>query len=141
MINAPLFAVIFLGMFWKRSTANGAFLGLLGGFLIALAHHGFTAPEGATTLVKGGWLGVMHTYPVEMAQNFWTAIFACASATLITVTVSLVTKRNKTDEELIGLVYSLTPKISEKDVPWYKRTNTLALLVLVIFIILSVLFW
>src|SRR5690242_16020007 len=141
MINAPLFAVIFLGMSWKRSTANGAFAGLLGGFLVALAHHGLTAPAGATTLVKGGWLGVVHTYPVEMAQNFWTAIFACAAATLITVTVSLITKREKTDEELQGLVYAFTPKISEANIPWIKRTNTLALFVLIIFVVLSILFW
>src|SRR4030066_522705 len=71
MINAPLFAVIFLGMFWKRTTGHAAFTGLLAGFLIALLHHGLTQPEGATTLVKGGWLGGIHTYPVEMAQNFW----------------------------------------------------------------------
>jgi SSS family solute:Na+ symporter len=141
MINAPLFAVIFLGMFWKRTTGHGAFLGLLLGFLIALTHHGLTAPAGATTMVKGGWLGLVHTYPVEMAQNFWTAIFACASATLITVIVSLLTKRKKTDEELNGLVYSLTPPISEANIVWYKRTKTLAILVLVILVILSVLFW
>jgi SSS family solute:Na+ symporter len=109
--------------------------------LIALTHHGLTAPAGATTLVKGGWLGVIHTYPVEMAQNFWTAIFACGTATLITVLVSLATKRRKTDDELIGLVYSLTPRISEENIPWYKRTNTLAILVLAIFVILSILFW
>ena len=30
-INAPLFATFLLGMFWKRTTANGAFWGLLGG--------------------------------------------------------------------------------------------------------------
>ena len=141
MINAPLFAVIFLGMFWKRSTGNAAFLGLLFGFLIALTHHGLTAPAGATTLVKGGWLGVIHTYPVEMAQSFWTAIFACGSATLITVSVSLVTTRTKTDEELKGLVYSLTPRISEENIVWYKRTNVLAAFVLVLFVILSILFW
>ena len=141
MINAPLFAIIFLGMFWKRTTGHGAFLGLLLGFLIALTHHGLTAPAGATTMVKGGWLGLVHTYPVEMAQNFWTAIFACASATLITVIVSLLTTRKKTDEELNGLVYSLTPPISEANVVWYKRTNTLALLVLLILVILSALFW
>jgi solute:Na+ symporter, SSS family len=141
MINAPLFAIIFLGMFWKRTTGHGAFLGLLLGFLIALTHHGLTAPAGATTLVKGGWLGIVHTYPVEMAQNFWTAIFACASATLITVIVSLLTTQKKTDEELKGLVYSLTPQISEANVVWYKRTNTLAVLVLIILVILSALFW
>jgi solute:Na+ symporter, SSS family len=142
MINAPLFAVIFLGMFWKRSTGHGAFLGLLLGFLVALAHHGLTAPAHANSLVKGGWLGtVVHTYPVEMAQNFWTAIFACATATLVTVFVSLATKREKTDEELHGLVYAFTPRISETNIPWIKRTNTLALLVLVIFVILSIMFW
>jgi solute:Na+ symporter, SSS family len=142
MINAPLFAVIFLGMFWKRSTGHGAFLGLLLGFLVALAHHGLTAPAHANSLVKGGWLGtVVHIYPVEMAQNFWTAIFACATATLITVFVSLATKREKTDEELHGLVYAFTPRISEANIPWIKRTNTLALLVLVIFVILSIMFW
>jgi len=128
-------------MFWKRTTAHGAFSGLLGGFLVALAHHGLTAPEGATTLVKGGWIALIHTYPVEMAQNFWTAIYACASATLLAVSISLVTPQKKTDEELKGLVYSMTPKISEKNIVWYKRTNTLALLVLVLFIILSILFW
>ncbi|NSW93690.1 MAG: sodium:solute symporter family protein, partial [Bacteroidales bacterium] len=40
MINAPLFAVIFLGMFWKKSTGHAAFTGLLLGFLMALLHHG-----------------------------------------------------------------------------------------------------
>ena len=128
-------------MFWKRATGHGAFLGLLLGFLIALTHHGLTAPAGATTMVKGGWLGLVHTYPVEMAQNFWTAIFACASATIITVTVSLLTTRKKTDEELKGLVYSLTPPISEENIVWYKRTKVLAVFVLAILVILSVLFW
>lgn len=141
MINAPLFAVIFLGMFWKRATGHGAFIGLLGGFLVALLHHGLTVPAGATTLVKGGWLGVLHTYPVEMAQNFWTAIFACAAATIITVVISLTTAQKKTDDELRGLVYSLTPKIKEDHVVWYKRTNTLAILVLAMMVVLSILFW
>ena len=78
------------------------------------------------------WVGwsLIHTYPVEMAQNFWTAIYACAAATLLTVSISLVTPQRKTDDELKGLVYSMTPRISEKNIVWYKRTNTLALLVL-----------
>lgn len=141
MINAPLFAVIFLGMFWKRTTGHAAFSGLLIGFLSALVHHGLTAPVGATTLVKGGWITVLHTYPVEMAQNFWTAIIACSIASLVTVGLSLVTKQQKTDAELKGLVYSLTPKLVEEDVPWYQRPSGLAIIVGVIFIILSILFW
>ncbi|MDX9772894.1 MAG: sodium:solute symporter family protein [Bacteroidales bacterium] len=141
MINAPLFAVIFLGMFWKRSTGNAAFTGLLMGFLVALAHHGLTQPMGADTLVKGGWLGVIHTYPVEMAQNFWTAIFAFSTAASLTVIISLLSKRGKSDEELNGLVYSMTPKLDDSGVEWYKRPWFLALIVGIIMIVLSILFW
>ena len=89
MINAPLFAVIFLGMFWKRTTGHAAFTGLLLGFLMALLHHGLTVPAGATTLVKGGWIATLHTYPVEMAQNFWTAIIAFTVSTTVTVGLHL----------------------------------------------------
>jgi SSS family solute:Na+ symporter len=141
MINAPLFAVIFLGMFWKRSTGNAAFTGLLAGFLVALVHHGLTQPEGATTLVKGGWLGVVHTYPVEMAQNFWTAIIAFTVATLLMVIISLLSKRTKSDAELDGLVYSMTKKLDDSGVVWYNRPWFLALIVGIIMIVLSILFW
>ncbi|MGC8823634.1 MAG: sodium:solute symporter family protein [Bacteroidales bacterium] len=141
MINAPLFAVIFLGMFWKRATGHAAFTGLLAGFMIALLHHGLTAPEGANTLVKGGWITVLHVYPVEMAQNFWTAIFAFSTSAIITVVLSLLTPKVKSDNELVGLVYSLTPKMKEEDVPWYKRSSTLAILVLVLVTILTIMFW
>ena len=141
MINAPLFAVIFLGMFWKRTTGHAAFIGLLMGFTIALLHHGLTVPAGATTLVKGGWITILHTYPVEMAQNFWTAIFACGASTIVTVTLSLITKQQKTDAELTGLVYSLTPKLKEENVIWYKRSTTLAIFVLAIATVLTILFW
>jgi SSS family solute:Na+ symporter len=141
MINAPLFAVIFLGMFWKRSTGNAAFTGLLAGFLIALVHHGLTQPEGATTLVKGGWLGVLHVYPVEMAQNFWTAIIAFTTSTLLTVIISLLSKRSKSDAELNGLVYSMTPKLDDSGVIWYQRPWFLATIVGLIMIVLSIIFW
>jgi SSS family solute:Na+ symporter len=141
MINAPLFAVIFLGMFWKRSTGNAAFVGLLMGFLVALLHHGLTMPAGATTLVKGGWLGVVHTYPVEMAQNFWTAIFAFTTAALLTVIISLISKREKSDDDLNGLVYSMTPRLDDSGVKWHQRPWFLATIVGVIMIVLSILFW
>ncbi len=142
MINAPLFAVIFLGMFWKRTTGHAAFTGLLLGFLMALLHHGLTIPEGATTLVKGGWIATLHTYPVEMAQNFWTAIIAFTVSTVFTVGLSLVTPKLKSDEELKGLVYSLTPhELDDKGLSWYERPVGLAIIVSVVAIILTVIFW
>jgi len=143
MINAPLFAVIFLGMFWKRATGHGAFWGLLLGIILALIHHGLTIPQGASPdeIIKGGWLGVVHTYPSVMAQNFWTAIIAWTSATVISVTLTLLTKQKKTREELTGLVYSLTPRIKDTDVKWYNRPVVLASIVGIMTLILTLIFW
>src|ERR1035437_3230251 len=45
-VNAPLFATFLLGMFWKRTTGTGAFVGLLGGTAAAAVHHGLTIPAG-----------------------------------------------------------------------------------------------
>jgi len=141
MVNAPLFAVIFLGMFWKRATGHAAFTGLLAGFFIALLHHGLTFPIGANTMVKGGWIAHLHAYPVEMAQNFWTAIFACSTSAIVTVVLSFLTIQKKSDNELRGLVYALTPKLNEESVPWYSRSSTLAIIVLTLVSILTILFW
>ena len=47
----------------------------------------------------------------------------------------------ETDEELQGLVYSLTPRIVEEGVVWYKRPAPLAIIVGTVAIILSLLFW
>lgn len=141
-VNAPLFATFLLGMFWRRATGHGAFLGLLLGTGTAALHHGLTAPAGATTLIKGGWLGtVVHTYPSEMAQNFWTATFAWTACFVVTILVSLLTRSNKTDEELKGLVYSLTPKPKAEVTSWYNKPATLAVIVLAMTLILNIIFW
>src|SRR5438046_617922 len=66
-VNAPLFATFALGMFWPRATGHGAFAGLVSGILAAAAHHGLTLPAGAHVGVKGGYLGVVTTYPSEVA--------------------------------------------------------------------------
>ena len=141
MVNAPLFAVIFLGMFWKRSNGHGAFAGLVAGFSTAVLHHGLTQPLGSNTLFKGGWLHVIHVYPVELSQNFWCAIFSCTASAVVTIAVSLGTARQKDDSELAGLVYSLTPRAATADAPWYRRTAWLACAVVVMAISLSVIFW
>ncbi len=141
-VNAPLFATFLLGMFWRRTTGHGAFLGLLSGTLAAALHHGLTIPYGATSLVKGGWLGVVvHTYRVEMAQNFYGAIYAWTTCFVVTIIISLITRQQKPDDELRGLVYSLTPRIKEHGVPWYKQPAALGVVVLVAAIVLNIIFW
>jgi SSS family solute:Na+ symporter len=141
-VNAPLFATFLLGMFWRRTTGKGAFWGLLGGTAAAALHHGLTAPVGASSLIKGGWLGtVLHQYPSEMAQNFWTAIFAWTFCFFLTIGISLVTRRERTDEELKGLVYALTPKLKdEPGTPWWKRPAAFSVAIIVMAVILNVIF-
>ena len=48
-----------------------------------------------------------------MAQNFWTAIWAFSVCFVVTIVVSLLT-RPREETELVGLVYSLTPKPDER---------------------------
>jgi SSS family solute:Na+ symporter len=141
-VNAPLFATFLLGMFWKRTTGHGAFAGLLSGTIAAAVHHGLTLPNGAVAGIKGGWLTaqVLHIYPSEMAQNFWTAIWAWSTCFVVTVIVSLVTRPRK-DSELVGLVYSLTQKPEEAHLPWYERPIWLGAVVLILALILNVVFW
>lgn len=91
-VNAPLFATFALGMFWRRSTGHGAFAGLLSGTIAAAIHHGLTLPAGAQPGVKGGFFGVLHTYPSELAQTFWTAIIAWSTCFVVTILVSLATR-------------------------------------------------
>ncbi len=139
-VNAPLFATFLLGMFWKRTTGHGAFFGLLSGTLAAAMHHAFTLPTGAIPGVKGGWLGNVHTYPSEMAQNFWTAIFAWTACFVVTIVISLAT-RPRDQEELKGLVYSLTPRPAQENMKWYLQPAWLAVFVLVATVVLNFIFW
>jgi SSS family solute:Na+ symporter len=90
------------------------FFGLLVGTLSAAAFQGNTLPTGETaSLLKGGWMGLHHTFASSMAQNFWMAIFAFTGCFVATIVISLATAPNRTDDELRGLVYSLTEKPQE----------------------------
>ena len=133
-VNAPLFATFLLGMFWKRATGNGAFTGLVTGTAAAAATYGLTLAEG-----KGGWLGVMHTFPSSMAQNFWVAINAWSVCFVVTIVVSLMTAP-KTDAELVGLVYGVT-KHEAEDAVWYKRPAMIALLAAAVCVALNFVFF
>jgi SSS family solute:Na+ symporter len=141
-VNAPLFATFLLGMFWKRATGHGAFFGLLLGTVAAAVHHGLTLPLGDPIGIKGGFLGaVLHVYPSEMAQNFWTAIWAWTTCFVLTIVISLATRLKKSEDDLHGLVYSLTPRPKEEGIPWHKQPAMLAGGVLVATVALNIIFW
>jgi SSS family solute:Na+ symporter len=92
--------------------------------------------------VKGGYFGVLHTFPSELAQTFWTAIAAFTTCAVITFVVSLLT-RPRPEDELRGLVYSLTPRAGSTDaqLTWYTRPAVLAAFVLGATVILNIVFW
>jgi SSS family solute:Na+ symporter len=132
-VNAPLFATFLLGMFWKRTSPDGAFFGLLGGTLAAAATHGCTVAEG-----KGGWITNLHTFPSSMAQNFWIAICAWTACFVLTLLVSLGT-RPRPEAELRGLVYGLTELKHDERGPFYMRPVPIAIGVALLALILN--FW
>lgn len=134
-VNAPLFATFFLGMFWKRTTGHGAFWGLLAGTATATITHGLTVAEG-----KGGWIANTHEYFSGTSQAFniaWIAFLVCV---VVTILVSLITKP-KPEKELIGLVYSLTPKQTHKDKIWYKNPLWMGVAVLIVTLVFNIIFF
>ncbi|MGH7952557.1 MAG: sodium:solute symporter family protein [Limisphaerales bacterium] len=140
-VNAPLFATILLGMFWVRATGTGAFLGLVGGTLTSALFHALTLAHGDLPGIKGGYIHVVQTFPSEMAQNFWLAIFAFSVSFILTAVISLATKRTKSDAELKGLVYSLTPKLKDDEQHFLLRPAVLGTILIICCIILNIIFW
>jgi SSS family solute:Na+ symporter len=147
-VNAPLFGTFLLGMFWKRTTGTGAFLGLLGGFASSTLFHALTtiksnidASGHVANPMKGGYLGVHAVFPSEMAQNFWLAAFAFIACFTLTLVISLATQRTKSDEELKGLVYSLTPKTVDNNQPVWQRPAVVGVVLLICCVILNLIFW
>jgi solute:Na+ symporter, SSS family len=134
-VNAPLFATFLLGMFWKRSTADGAFWGLLTGLVAGGSTLALTVAEN-----KGGWIAHLHEFPSTMAQNFWIAIFSWSACFIVTIVVSLATTP-KPEAELHNLVYGMTDLPHEAGAPWYKRPGPLAVVVIVLLVIMNIIFW
>lgn len=134
-VNAPLFATFFLGMFWKKTTSNGAFWGLLSGTAAAALTYSLTTAEG-----KGGSIANLHEFYSGTSQAFniaWISFVACF---VITVVISLFTKP-KPENQLVGLVYSLTPRQRDTNRVWYKNPLWIGVIVAVATLILNIIFF
>ena len=135
--NAPLFATFILGMFWRRMTATAGWVGLVAGTLAAVS-VAFLSEDAFGSLS----LGVL---PLSgQGASFVAAGAAFVVDIVLSIVVSLVTKP-KPREELVGLVYSETPRedlvdADEATYPWYRRTLPLAGIALVMVVILNVIF-
>jgi SSS family solute:Na+ symporter len=129
--NAPLFATFILGMFWKRMTPHAGWSGLVLGTASAITVWG---------LSQAGVIGLS-----GQGTSFVAAGTAFVVDIVVSVVVSLATKP-KPDEELVGLVYSLTPKETRQhddtgeNAGWYRKPGLLAGIVLVLTIALNAIF-
>lgn len=115
-VNAPLFATMLLGMFIWWITPNGAFWGLVAGMLSSFSLY---------MAVKFSWMNesiiTMSSVHSDMATNFWRAWWAWLICAVVTVVVSLFTKK-KSKEELVGLVKGLTKENHDQPVPFLRFT-------------------
>lgn len=134
-INAPLFATMLMGMFWRRATSAGAFWGLLAGmvtsFFLFLALRYDWIPAAVVTLSD---------HPSDMAENLWRSWWAWCVTFGATFMISLVTQP-KDDNDLKGLVFCLTPKAFEETHPWHRSPLFWAIVSLVCLISLNLYFW
>src|SRR5438876_2304336 len=132
---APLFPTVLLGMLWKRATSAGGFLGLLAGTLSSIVMF---------TLMKldHRWVSVFALSPHAqgLAQDMYEALWSCVTCVVVTVLVTLVTKA-KPDEELKGLVYSLTEVAREEHASFLHRPLFWGIAALAILLVLQIIFW
>ncbi len=128
VVNAPLLATFLLGMFWRRTTPWGGFFGVVIGTVCSIS---LWYMEQSLKLFSLG---------SSEGSSMWRALIAFGICFVITVVVSLFT-RPKPDEELKGLVYSLTPRPKVVETVWYKRPLVLAGAAIVIFAILNIIFF
>ncbi|HEX6445076.1 MAG TPA: sodium:solute symporter family protein [Streptosporangiales bacterium] len=130
--NAPLFATFILGMFWKRMTPMAGGIGLVAGTLAAI------------TVDRLAAFGVLHM--AGQGPSFVAAIAAFVVDVVVSVIVTMVS-RPKPDSELVGLVWSLTPRRTLQGVrhpgddAWYRRPLPLGMGALALAVVLNVLFW
>jgi SSS family solute:Na+ symporter len=129
--NAPLFATFILGMFWRRMTAAAGWIGLVSGTASAVLVFILTE-SGAWNLPGqgGAFIGAGAAFVVDI---------------VVSVVVTMVT-RPKPEAELVGLVWSLTPResrqreVTGENAGWYRNPGVLAGIVLVITIALNIIF-
>ena len=132
---APLFGTVLLGMLWKRVTRAAGFWGLLAGVVSSVSMF---------TLMKldQRWVSVfaLSPYAKGLAQAMYQALWSCVTCVVVTVIVTLVTKP-RPDEELRGLVYSLTDVPQEQHTSLLQRPAFWGAVALAIFVVLQIIFW
>ncbi len=132
---APLFGTVILGMLWKRATHWGGFLGLLAGTTASIGMFIWVhSNSGALRYIA------MSPDAKPMAENLYRALWSWIICVVVTVAVSLATKPVPT-EQLSGLVYGVTPIPDDGATTIWQKPVFWAIVVIVVFFILNLIFW
>jgi len=135
LVNAPLFAVMLLGVFWKRATDQGAFAGLAAGAVAALLYHGLGLPQGDHPGSHGGWIAALVHPSKDLIFGLEIALLAFLLSLVVATAVSLFTKA-RPEAELIGLVHAPSVR-PPKNAKWHKRPEVMAAAILVLAIVVN----
>jgi SSS family solute:Na+ symporter len=76
----------------------------------------------------------------DMAANFWRAWWAWLITFVVTIFISVFTKK-RPEAELVGLVKGLTAEAILEPVPLFKRPAFYAVISLLVFVVLNIIFW
>jgi SSS family solute:Na+ symporter len=123
----PVVALFLIGIFWKRATANGAFITLITGLLIGTA--GFLAIE------------VFHFFELHF---LYVAVLLFVIAVPILIVSSLLTKpaADKDVEQLLWTADFFKAETLElKKQPWYVNYRYYSIALLILTAVLVVSFW
>jgi SSS family solute:Na+ symporter len=132
---APLLATILFGMFSKRATKLAGFLGLLTGIVFSAGLFLWVK------LIPAALANVALSPDAKpMAENVFRALWAFLFTSIVVVVVSLLTKPRPV-AELDGLVYGATVLPKEEPVPFYKNVWMWAIVAVILFVGLNILFW
>ncbi len=128
-LNAPLLATILLGAFWRRATGRAALVGLVAGMAVSALPSLPAGIFGALAFFRG---------PNDLAPGAWATATGFAVTLLVTAAVSLCTVP-RAETELTELAHSPAKRRPAKSA-WWKRLETLAVVIFLAAIAVSLIF-
>jgi SSS family solute:Na+ symporter len=133
---APLFGTVVLGMLWKRATRQGGFWGLLIGTASSISMFVYTLRGGSTALSRIA----LSVDAKPMAETLYRALWSWCICVIVTVAVSYMTKPTP-EAQLAGLVYGATPIPHDGATTLWQKPIFWAVLVIIVFFILNIVFF
>jgi SSS family solute:Na+ symporter len=130
MMAPPIVAAFILGIFWKRTNAAGAFVGLMAGLLLGIINIVSTVKTGTSIF------GDMHFLLTVPFYFVWSC--------LVMIVVSLATKKpplEKTDQLTFSMKEFKEETLSLKDKPFYTSYRFLSYLLIAFCLIILGVFW